>query len=321
MLAFSNVQTTLTAPTLRLLPTPGSARWTLRASVFALALTVVAIAAHRFGSMPTLTAVNLVVVSAMIAAVAIILGLISAAVIWREGRTGAIRVSLGIVIAAGLLSWPVAFLQVYRTLPRLNDVTTDTNAPPNFTELAKERGLGMNPATYNASFAALQAETYPDLRPMLVERPAEETFEVVRDALLRQKLTIVREQPPEGRPVRPGIIEAVDRTMVLGFYDDVAIRVDGDSARSRIDLRSASRFGLHDLGRNAERTRRLMREIVARLEATVPTATGERFQRRRLLTKKALETVQKSKALRKLQDASRGGARGEPEPRERQRPR
>jgi predicted metal-dependent hydrolase len=66
-------------------------------------------------------------------------------------------------------------------------------------------------------------------------------------------------------------MEVVDRTMILGFYDDVAIRVTGDANDARIDVRSASRYGTHDLGRNAERTRRILKEIITRLESVVPT--------------------------------------------------
>ena len=297
---------------MRLKPTPDIARWTTRSALFALSLTVVALLSHRFGTMPTLTAFNLIIVSIATAVLTIVLAVIAGVVIWRQGRTGAGRVAFGLIVAGGLICWPAAFLPTFRTLPSINDVTTDPNAPPKFTELAKERGPGMNAPEYPQRFAKLQVESYPDLKPMLIERPAEEAFEIVRDALSRQKLTIVSERPPEGRPGRAGIIEAVDRTLIFGFYDDVAIRVDGDAARSRIDLRSASRFGRHDLGRNAERMRRLMREIVARLEATVPTAAGERFQRRRLITKKALEAVQKSRAQKKSQDPSRSGVPREP---------
>ena len=197
-------------------------------------------------------------------------------------------------------------------------MSTDANAPPKFVDLVKVRGPGSNTATYPVQFAKLQAEAYPDLKPMFIDRPVEETFEIAREAVFRQKMTIVREQPPD-RPGQPGQIEATDRTPVFGLYDDIALRVDGDATRSRIDLRSASRFGLHDLGRNAERTRRLMREIVARLEATVPSASGESYVKwrkrgQRLLTKKALEAGQASRAARRQGDASRPEAQREPEP-------
>jgi uncharacterized protein (DUF1499 family) len=285
---------------MRLNETPGIARWTTRIALFSVLLVLVAVGAHRFGPMPTVTAFNLVLVAFGCALAALALGVVSAIVIWREGCAGAFRVSLGMVLAAGVLGWPLAFLHAYRNLPTLNDVSTDANAPPKFVEAVRLRGPGANSASYPVTFAKLQAEAYPDLKPMFIDRPVEETFEIVKEALFRQKIPIVREQAPENKPGKPGIIEAVDRTTILGLYDDVAIRVDGDNARSRIDLRSASRFGRHDLGRNAERMRRVMREIVARLEATIPSATGESYVKwrnrgQRLLTKRALEAAQKAR--------------------------
>jgi uncharacterized protein (DUF1499 family) len=297
---------------MRLKPTPSIARWTTRVAVFALALTVVAMAAHRFGNMPTLTAFNLFVLSILAAGVALILGVIAAVIVWRQGTYGAMRVSFGILVAAGLIGWPAAFLGGARGLPTINDVTTDPASPPKFTDLAKKRGPGSNSPVYPQSFAKLQAEAYPDLKPMMIDRPVDEAFEIAREALVRQRLAIVREQPPPERG-GAGIIEAFDRTIIVGFYDDVAIRVDGDGKRARIDLRSASRFGRHDLGRNAERMRRLMREIVARLEATVPSLSGDRVDRirQRLLTTRARGAGQGTTALDKLRGPSRPGAQRE----------
>ena len=278
--------------------TPDTARWTTRVALFSVSLAIVALAAHRFGPMPTLTAFNLVIVAFIGAVVALTLGLASSIVIWRQGCAGALRVTFGIVLALALLSWPLAFLPAYRSLPAINDITTDANSPPKFVELMKLRGPGTNTSTYPITYAKLQAQAYPDLKPMFIDRPVEETFEIAREAVFRQKMTIVREQAPESGPGRSGVIEAVDRTLVFGLYDDIAVRVDGDNMRSRIDLRSASRFGRHDLGRNAERMRRLMREIVARLEATIPSATGEsyvKWRKRgpRTVVKHALDAVQK----------------------------
>jgi len=277
--------------------TPGIARWTTRLALFSICLAIVALAAHRFGPMPTLTAFNLVILAFAGAVIALVLGLSAAVYIWRQGCAGGIRVAIGLMLALALLSWPLAFLSAYRDLPSINDVTTDAVSPPSFVELVKLRGPGTNTSTYPVTYAKLQAVAYPDLKPMYIDRPVEETFEIAREAVFRQKMTIVREQAPEGR-AKPGVIEAVDRTVVFGLYDDIAVRVDGDATRSRIDLRSASRFGRHDLGRNAERMRRLMREIVARLEATIPSATGEsyvKWRRRgpRTVVKHALDAVQK----------------------------
>ena len=75
-------------------------------------------------------------------------------------------------------------------------------------------------------------------------------------------------EPPTGRPVKAGMLEASDQTLLVGFTDDVVVRVEGSSNRSRIDVRSASRYGKFDFGQNAARVRRFLAEIQARAEAT-----------------------------------------------------
>ena len=66
--------------------------------------------------------------------------------------------------------------------------------------------------------------------------------------------------PPEPAP-RDGFIEAIARTPILGFRDDVVVRVRPTSDGTRIDVRSASRYGRHDLGTNAARVRNLISDI------------------------------------------------------------
>ena len=64
------------------------------------------------------------------------------------------------------------------------------------------------------------------------------------------------------------MLEATDQTMLIGFTDDIVVRVEGSANRSRIDVRSASRYGRFDLGQNATRVRRFLAELQARAEAT-----------------------------------------------------
>jgi len=44
------------------------------------------------------------------------------------------------------------------------------------------------------------------------------------------------------------------------------IQIKGDDAHAQIDVRSVSRYGRHDLGRNASRIRKLFAEVSAALE-------------------------------------------------------
>jgi uncharacterized protein (DUF1499 family) len=300
--------------------TPRAARWTSRLAFFSLGLLLVAMFLHRVFSMPTPTAMHLVGAALAAAAVAIVLGVAGAVSIWTHGVPGTARVVAGLVIGIAVLAAPVVLWLSFERLPPINDLTTDPQQPPAFTKLATLRGGGSNkPAYPGEAFAKLQAAAYPDLQPLVIERSSVETFEVVAEALRRLKMSIVREDAPEAG--RAGAIEAVDRTLILGFYDDVAVRVAGNDRSARVDLRSASRYGRHDLGRNAERLRRIMREIVARLEATVPTASGERVGRRarneRMVPRRGQVVDPKTRLLKPAPGTQRGlspsSARREPE--------
>jgi uncharacterized protein (DUF1499 family) len=53
----------------------------------------------------------------------------------------------------------------------------------------------------------------------------------------------------------------VARTPVMGFREDVAIRVLADSTGARIDIRSSSRYFESDLGSNAARIAKLIEDL------------------------------------------------------------
>ena len=64
------------------------------------------------------------------------------------------------------------------------------------------------------------------------------------------------------------MIEAVARTPIMGFRDDVSLRVRPDDDGARIDVRSASRYVRHDFGGNASRIRCLLEDIEDRAAPT-----------------------------------------------------
>jgi uncharacterized protein (DUF1499 family) len=262
--------------------------WACRAALFGATLIVTALVMHRLLGMPTPLALNIFKVAFAGAGLALLLGCVACIQIWRRGRGGASAALCGMLIGLAMFAWPAVYIPSLATLPEINDVTTDPRAPPPFVALAKFRVAGANsPAYPGEAFARQQAAAYPDLRPFTVDRSAEEAFELVAEAVRRLKLRVVSEEPPRGRSERVGTIEAVDRTLIVGFYDDVVIRVEGDQRRSRIDIRSASRYGSHDLGRNASRVRKILKEVQARLEATVPAASGGGIVRLKPKSRKA----------------------------------
>lgn len=87
--------------------------------------------------------------------------------------------------------------------------------------------------------------------------PVDAAFRAAHDAAGRMPRWTVVEAAP-GR----GVIRATARTRLLGFTDDVTIRVEpSPRGGSRIQVRSASRVGLYDFGTNARRIRRYLAEL------------------------------------------------------------
>ena len=85
-------------------------------------------------------------------------------------------------------------------------------------------------------------------------------LEAAYAVIKKRKWVIVDERPPlTGR--REGRIAAVAHTPLMGFRDDVVVRVRAAEDGARIDFRSASRYGQHDFGANASRLRSLSNDI------------------------------------------------------------
>ena len=253
-------------------PPTRAARWTSRLAIFAAATLVATWFLHRLLSLPTPIATTIVWGVFVAAVIALALAIIAGLDIWFTGRQGAARVLAGACVSLGLLAIPAGLWLVSFNWPDINDISTDTTEPPEFTEAKSRRGASANSVDYpGQGFAHLQRNAYPDLKSLVIPRTAEEAYELVLQALGKLKLRTTLELPPEEEEGSPGFIEVSEKSMVLGLVDDVVVRVLAeDKTSARIDVRSASRYGHADFGRNAERVRAILREIVGRLEASVP---------------------------------------------------
>lgn len=295
------------------------ARWASRIAIFCAMLLVVALFLHRLFALSTPVALNIAFASFAGAALVLVMAFIAGIDIWITGRQGAARVVSGSVVALGLLAIPLSLWAISREWPAMNDVSTDMERPPLFTEISKLREPGSNLADYRGEeFAPLQQANYPDLKPLIVERSADEAFEIILQALGKLRLKTLSEVPPSAANDGAGAIELSDHTLVLGFVDDIAIRVVGAGEGARIDIRSASRYGRHDFGHNAERVRLILKEIVGRLEATVPSggkkpATAAQKDGKALIKRPAARD-RPSAGVRSKSNPSRSRTRRAPEP-------
>jgi hypothetical protein len=239
--------------------------WARRLSMFFVQLMILTVLLHRFTPLATPAALNLLGVSMLGLVVAIVIAVVSLVRIWFGGQTGALEAFTAIFISIAGLAPPLYFLHYAVTLPRLTEVQTTPGEPLNFKMLNTLRPADANPLhDADDSHAEEQAEAYPDIGPMLLERSAPEVFSIVEEAVQRLGWNIALSEPPGESGV--GHIEATTQSLIMGFTDDVIVQVKGDDAHAVIDVRSVSRYGPHDLGANAERIRRLFAEVNAALE-------------------------------------------------------
>jgi hypothetical protein len=192
--------------------------------------------------------------------------------VWRTRlaahRTGAAQAWAGLI--AGVLLLAVLFLLAPAGgAPPIHDITTDIDDPPRFSAVLRipaNQGRDLAYPHGPADTPRLQRERYPDLQPILVAGPPA--------TALRRAVAAARELGWEIVEVREAAggaagaagelgFEAVDRTRVFRFTDDVVVRVRDEGARSRVDVRSTSRVGQSDLGANAARIRALRSVLAA----------------------------------------------------------
>jgi hypothetical protein len=245
-------------------------KWSVRIAALAVTLIAVAVLFHRLFDLPTPVALNLIALSFAGAIAAILLAVYGLIRVWQRGFHGAGNALVAIAISVAILMWPVSLLPTIQRLPEINDVTTDTANPPAFQALAENRPAGAQDPAYNDAFAEVQKKAYPDLRTLSVDRPAGEVVTLAAQTLRRERMEVVREEPASAENGNVGFIEAVDRTLIMGFHDDVVVRVAKSGRGALVDVRSASRYGRHDLGRNAERIREVLAGLIERLQSTVP---------------------------------------------------
>jgi len=171
------------------------------------------------------------------------------------------------LVAALVLGLCVAAVPVYvrstaESLPFIHDITTDTTNPPEFVDVRPLREDAPNPSEYaGEEVAAQQREGYPDLGPLETGMDPEALVKLAEDTAREQGWEIVSAVTADGR------IEATDTTLWYGFKDDIVIRVREIDGGSILDVRSKSRVGGSDLGKNAARIRDYLDDLRDHLDA------------------------------------------------------
>jgi len=233
--------------------------WSSRLGLFAFVVAALSIIIVRSALLEIVPALATFAAALVFAALAILLAFAGFVVIWRKGVLGLGRALLGLFLGVALLAYP-GYLGIRAVrLPPISDITTDLVNPPRFDVLARLRPRDR--VDYpGAAAAALQRAAYPDIAPLDLDVPVRVAYDAALALITKRKWTIGDARAP-GPGRREGVIEAVTRTPIMGFRDDVVIRFVPLGQGTRIDMRSASRVGTHDLGANASRIRSMFEDI------------------------------------------------------------
>jgi len=242
-------------------PTSRLAIWARRTAGFAFAASFLAVIIVRSGLLEIQPALATFGGALVIAVLALLLAFAAFVVIWLEGLAGMGAALSAMLISLALLAYPAYLgLKAYR-LPWIYDVTTDPIDPPRYEALARIRPRDANPVAYAGLYAAEQQRAaYPDIGPLGVGATPQAAYDAALAVVTKRRWRIVEARTPQaGR--RDGRIEAVARTPIMGFRDDVVVRVRADGDGARIDARSSSRYGTFDFGANASRVRSLLDDV------------------------------------------------------------
>ncbi|HXW41971.1 MAG TPA: DUF1499 domain-containing protein [Xanthobacteraceae bacterium] len=258
--------------------------WARRLAFFSLVATFIAVIIVRSGALDIVPALSTLAGALVLAVVAILFACGAGIVIWRHGVGGGRYAITGLCIGAALIAYPLYLgAKAYR-LPAIYDITTDPIDPPQFDAIARLRPRDANPIAYAGLYTAEQQNAaYPDIEPEETTATPQEAYDAAMKVITKRRWRVVDTRPPQTAlprlidahapqtsSVRDGIIEAVARTPILGFRDDVVVRVRPTADGARIDVRSASRYGRNDLGTNAKRVRNLIDDIDDVLSAPPP---------------------------------------------------
>jgi len=233
------------------------------------------------------------------AAGAALLGLL-ASLLLRRARTGLLALA-ALLLGLGTFIWPYMLLQGARSVPPIHDIATNPMHAPRFIALAKIRAKAPNGLDYGGGGSRIAQEEQGALAQFLnspAGRKNPRHKDIAKDCKTWGPLCLTAVQHayyPDIRPLRaPGIapqaafkaaltaargmgwkivdanastghIEATATTAWFGFKDDIAIDVIPANTGSVINVRSESRLGLSDLGKNARRVHAYLKRAAHQL--------------------------------------------------------
>ena len=248
-------------------PVARFAVWSRRLMLFALNVAAIGVIMARLSTTDISAAFAVLGAAIVVTGAAALLALAALVRVWSTGERGAGAAVMTGLLAAAFLAYPVWLGYSAFRVPQINDIATDVADPPSYSRSSRSLAarFGHIPGDPPAGVRDIQAKAYPTVGPITLDLEADEVYAVVQKTIAARGWKVIEQVGPGGRS-GVGHIDAIDRSLILGLPDDIAVRIRPLAGRTRIDLRSASRFGRTDFGANAQRIQKFADELETQLE-------------------------------------------------------
>ena len=182
--------------------------------------------------------------------------LLALQIIFKRNTLTLASAAITVALSAVALGLPLSMLSKGKSVPPIHDISTDLINPPEFVAIAPLRADAPNPIAYaGEATAAQQRQGYPELKTLSYLQSKAELVNAVEQAATILGWELANTDTSEG------VVEATDTTMWFGFEDDVVVRITDIGNKRLVDIRSKSRVGGSDLGKNAERIHGFIKEL------------------------------------------------------------
>ncbi|MBB1326800.1 DUF1499 domain-containing protein [Pseudoalteromonas sp. SR45-1] len=163
---------------------------------------------------------------------------------------------IALVFSVVAIAMPLNMMNKAKSVPAIHDISTDLVNPPKFVAIAPLRAEAPNPVEYAGEETAVQQrKAYPELATLSFAQSKADLMTASEQAVKNLGFAVVSAN------TATGIVEATDTTTWFGFKDDVVIRIKDEGSQRFVDIRSKSRVGRSDLGKNAERIHSIINEL------------------------------------------------------------
>ena len=238
--------------------------WARRVGALALPLAAIPVLLHRAH---VITSDNFLTVEAIalgLAVLAVLMAVVAFARLWFTGDQGWWKATLAFVFGVLCLLPLGYFGYLYVKQPSSPDIATDFTNPPALVSFIDARFITPDQrARLETQFPNARSRNYPIAAP--------EMFDAVAN-LVDDRGWEVRASRRPTTQIDTGEINAVITTL-LGFREEVAIRVTGAADGTTIAMRSASLSTFPDFGENGQRIEAFMLDLDNQVTLMLRNAT------------------------------------------------